>query len=188
MLRFILLYVLLLFVDLIFARLVILSFNKLNINTTKKKIIRFFKISNLIILSVILVYIGVNLFFEIQPYIYYRYFLGLNAFLLIWYLPKVIFVIVFIPYYFIKGLKYLLTKNSKSNLSNKLTINLSKSYHFFSWFMFVFVLIFSCYAIFINRIDYKVNKYDFYHKDIPQSFDNYKILMFSDFHLGSFFF
>lgn len=187
MLRFILLYILLLVVDVVFAWFVINSFNKLNINTTKKKIIRFFKISNLIILSIILVFIFVNLLFDIEPYIYYRYFLGLNAFLLIWYLPKVIFVIAFIPYYLLKAIKFLITKNGKLNSNNKFIIYFSKSYHFFSWFILFFILIFSCYAVFINRIDFKVNKYNFYHADIPQSFDNYKVLMFSDFHLGSFF-
>jgi len=120
-----------------------------------------------------LVFIGFLLYagkpkLDIVKFRHYFYFFGITILL---YLPK----IILLPFIFIEFIFNSLKLFRKSKYITKAGVIVSA---------LLFVNIF--YGITYNKTNFRVNQITLEYKNLPKSFDGFKIVQFSDAHLGSF--
>lgn len=128
--------------------------------------------------SILIIGIFISLFVSL-PYINladsYIYIFNLASFFMIIFFPK----LVFISFELIEDLIYYFLKFFNSDITRFLFI--SKTGLILSVIPFVLFI----YGTFYGRFDFKVRNLELSFPNLPSNFDNFKIVQFSDLHLGS---
>lgn len=128
--------------------------------------------------SLIIIVIFISIFLSI-PYINlarsYIYIFNLASFFMIVFFPK----LVFISFELIEDLVFYTLKIFNSDINRFMFI--SKTGLFLSIIPF---LLFS-YGTFFGRFDFKARNIELAFRNLPANFDNFKIVQFSDLHIGS---
>lgn len=130
-------------------------------------------ISAIIIISIFVIYIKI---IDNHDYILYTYFFYFFSFLILLFIPKAVFSLVFFTGWIFL---YLLNRIFKKDFGNKALV-ISGLLAFSATFI-IFL-----YGIIYGKTNLKTEEVYIYDKQVPEKFDGMRIIHISDLHLGSF--
>lgn len=186
---FVRLFILLIFMLLIDA-IVFIGLKQFFRRYKRTKWYKYVFIANITILIAFIVYFFAHFLYIGYPgldYIKYRSFFGLLSVFLLVYLPKFNFSI----FVLFQNIQYFFSNRIK-NTPSHIEAASQKKHRNKTFFKFGFYTSIGIFALVLNGIlftksDFLVHNEDVYIYDLPKEFDNFRILQFSDAHLGSFY-
>jgi uncharacterized protein len=113
-----------------------------------------------------------------QPdYIVYRSYFTLTGVFIALYFPKILFAVFLLPDLFLQGVFYIIKVN-KGRI---------RIFSFFGIVIYLAGLIIVLQGIFFGKTNFRTERITLHYKNLPKSFDGFRIGLISDMHLGSFY-
>jgi uncharacterized protein len=115
-------------------------------------------------------------------HVQYRNYFYISGTFVVIYGPLMVYLLFILPDDIRTGLVWMFQRTTSLRVNPVYGYILPAIGGFFAVMIFILVL----HGIFVGRFNYKVEQVEIYFEDLPESFDGYRLVHFSDTHLGSY--